>query len=160
KKHIDADLVECGIEIGVPNVGYKYSVIKEFVLHIVTHGEGVFIYNGKKHAFKEGDTFLLEKGLDGEYRASISTPETCYWFAIRGKQSVDYIQRCHIVDKHIIMKQETTEISHTIQKICNLSKSIDTNNSNDILIMQYLYDLAYKLQKQFPKIFSVNVDII
>jgi len=26
--------------------------------------------------------------------------------------------------------------------------------------MQYLYDLAYKLQKQFPKIFSVNVDII
>lgn len=160
KKHIDADLVECGIEIGVPNVGYKYSVIKEFVLHIVTHGEGVFIYNGKKHALKEGDMFLLEKGMDVEYRPSFSNPWTYYWIGLSGKQILDYLQRCHIVDKHVIMNQETSEISHTIQKICNLSKSIDTNNSNDILIMQYLYDLAYKLQKQFPKIFSVNVDII
>ncbi|WP_210139730.1 AraC family transcriptional regulator [Staphylococcus sp. GDY8P120P] len=160
KKHIDADLVECGIEIGVPNVGYKYSVIKEFVLHIVTHGEGVFIYNGKKHALKEGDMFLLEKGMDVEYRPSFSNPWTYYWIGLSGKQILDYLQRCHIVDKHVIINQETSEISHTIQKICNLSKSIDTNNSNDILIMQYLYDLAYKLQKQFPKIFSVNVDII
>lgn len=160
KKHIDADLVECGIEIGVPNVGYKYSVIKEFVLHIVTHGEGVFIYNGKKHALKEGDMFLLEKGMDVEYRPSFSNPWTYYWIGLSGKQILDYLQRCHIVDKHVIMNQETSEISHTIQKICNLSKSIDTNNSNDILIMQYLYDLAYKLQKQFPKIFSINVDII
>ncbi len=160
KKHIDADLVECGIEIGVPNVGYKYSVIKEFVLHIVTHGEGVFIYNGKKHALKEGDMFLLEKGMDVEYRPSFSNPWTYYWIGLSGKQILDYLQRCHIVDKHVIMNQETSEISHTIQKICNLSKSIDTNNSNDILIMQYLYDLAYKLQKQFPKIFSVNVNII
>lgn len=157
---MNADLVECGIEIGVPNVGYKYSVIKEFVLHIVTHGEGVFIYNGKKHALKEGDMFLLEKGMDVEYRPSFSNPWTYYWIGLSGKQILDYLQRCHIVDKHVIMNQETSEISHTIQKICNLSKSIDTNNSNDILIMQYLYDLAYKLQKQFPKIFSVNVDII
>lgn len=52
KKHIDANLIECGIEIGVPNVGYKYTVIRDAVLHIVTNGEGVFIYNGKAHTLK------------------------------------------------------------------------------------------------------------
>ncbi len=28
KKLIDANLAECGIEIGVPNVGYNYTVFK------------------------------------------------------------------------------------------------------------------------------------
>src|SRR5699024_3923333 len=132
KKHIDADLVECGIEIGVPNVGYKYSVIKEFVLHIVTHGEGVFICNGKKHALKEGDMFLLEKAMAVEYRTSFSRSSTYYRMSLNGKHIVDYSQSCNIVDKHVIMNQATSVISHTIRKICNLSKSIDPNNSTEI----------------------------
>src|SRR5699024_7045270 len=76
----------CGIEIGVPNVGYKYSVIRDAVLHIVTHGEGVFIYNGKTHTLKEGDMFLLEKGMDVEYKPSFSNPWTYYWIGLSGKQ--------------------------------------------------------------------------
>ena len=43
QKHIDANLIECGIEIGVPNVGYRYTVIRDAVLHIVTNGEGLCI---------------------------------------------------------------------------------------------------------------------
>ena len=35
KKHIDANLIECGIEIGVPNVGYRYTVIRDLsLIHI------------------------------------------------------------------------------------------------------------------------------
>lgn len=160
KKHIDANLIECGIEIGVPNVGYKYTVIRDAVLHIVTNGEGVFIYNGKTHTLKEGDMFLLEKGMDVEYKPSFSNPWTYYWIGISGKQILDYLQRCYIVDQHVITNKETSSIRHIIQQICDFSKSIETNNSKDILIMQHLYSLVYQLQEQFPKAFSVNVDII
>ena len=61
KKHIDANLVECGIEVGVPNVGYQYTVIKDAVLHIVTNGEGTFKCQDVEHHLKEGDIFLLKK---------------------------------------------------------------------------------------------------
>ena len=44
KKLIDANLVECGIEVGVPNLGYNYTVFQTSVIHIVTHGEGIFKY--------------------------------------------------------------------------------------------------------------------
>ncbi|PTI28491.1 AraC family transcriptional regulator [Staphylococcus xylosus] len=160
KKLIDANLAECGIEIGVPNVGYNYTVFQKSVLHIVTQGEGTFSYAGETYHLTAGDIFLLECGMEVEYKPSFSNPWTYYWVGMNGKQILNYLSRCSIVDSHVILGQDTTDIKNIIQLICKLSQSIESNNSNDILIMQYLYQLVYTLQEKFPKIFSVQVDIV
>ncbi|PKI04702.1 AraC family transcriptional regulator [Staphylococcus xylosus] len=160
KKLIDANLAECGIEIGVPNVGYNYTVFQKSVLHIVTQGEGTFSYAGETYHLTAGDIFLLERGMEVEYKPSFSNPWTYYWVGMNGKQILNYLSRCSIVDSHVILGQDTTDIKNIIQLICKLSQSIESNNSNDILIMQYLYQLVYTLQEKFPKIFSVQVDIV
>ncbi|MCE7782294.1 AraC family transcriptional regulator [Staphylococcus xylosus] len=160
KKLIDANLAECGIEIGVPNVGYNYTVFQKSVLHIVTQGEGTFSYAGETYHLTAGDIFLLERGMEVEYKPSFSNPWTYYWVGMNGKQILNYLSRCSIVDSHVILGQDTTDIKNIIQLICKLSQSIESNNSNDILIMQYLYQLVYTLQKKFPKNFSVQVDIV
>ncbi|XVL34122.1 AraC family ligand binding domain-containing protein [Staphylococcus equorum] len=152
KKLIDANLVECGIEVGVPNVGYNYTVFQTSVIHIVTHGEGIFKYNGESFNLKKGDMFLLEKGMEVEYKPSFSKPWTYYWVGISGKQILDYLARSYIVDDHVIKGKDTSEIKKTIQNICNLSKTIASSNSHDILIMQHIYQLVYMLQEQFLKI--------
>src|SRR5688500_14223279 len=122
KKHIDANLIESGIKFGVPNVGYKYTVIRDAVLHIVTNGEGVYIYNVKTHTLIEGDMCLLVKGMDVEYKPSFSNPWTFYWIGISVKQILEYLQRCYIVDQQNITNKETSSIRHNIQQICDLSK--------------------------------------
>ncbi|MDG5480872.1 AraC family transcriptional regulator [Staphylococcus xylosus] len=160
KKLIDANLAECGIEIGVPNVGYNYTVFQKSVLHIVTQGEGTFSYAGETYHLTAGDIFLLERGIEVEYKPSFSNPWTYYWVGMNGKQILNYLSRCSIVDSHVILGQDTTDIKNIIQLICKLSQSIESNNSNDILIMQYLYQLVYTLQDKFPKNFSVQVDIV
>lgn len=160
KKLIDANLAECGIEIGVPNVGYNYTVFQKSVLHIVTQGEGTFSYAGETYYLTAGDIFLLERGMEVEYKPSFSNPWTYYWVGMNGKQILNYLSRCSIVDSHVILGQDTTDIKNIIQLICKLSQSIESNNSNDILIMQYLYQLVYTLQEKFPKNFSVQVDIV
>ncbi|MDW8554995.1 AraC family transcriptional regulator [Staphylococcus xylosus] len=160
KKLIDANLAECGIEIGVPNVDYNYTVFQKSVLHIVTQGEGTFSYAGETYHLTAGDIFLLERGMEVEYKPSFSNPWTYYWVGMNGKQILNYLSRCSIVDSHVILGQDTTDIKNIIQLICKLSQSIESNNSNDILIMQYLYQLVYTLQEKFPKIFSVQVDIV
>ncbi|MBV5140995.1 AraC family transcriptional regulator [Staphylococcus xylosus] len=160
KKLIDANLAECGIEIGVPNVGYNYTVFQKSVLHIVTQGEGTFSYAGETYHLTAGDIFLLERGMEVEYKPSFSNPWTYYWVGMNGKQILNYLSRCSIVDSHVILGQDTTDIKNIIQLICKLSQSIESNNSNDILIMQYLYQLVYTLQDKFPKNFSVQVDIV
>lgn len=160
KKLIDANLAECGIEIGVPNVGYNYTVFQKSVLHIVTQGEGTFSYAGETYHLTAGDIFLLERGMEVEYKPSFSNPWTYYWVGMNGKQILNYLSRCSIVDSHVILGQDTTDIKNIIQLICKLSQIIESNNSNDILIMQYLYQLVYTLQDKFPKNFSVQVDIV
>ena len=160
KKLIDANLAECGIEIGVPNVGYNYTVFQKSVLHIVTQGEGTFSYAGETYHLTAGDIFLLERGMEVEYKPSFSNPWTYYWVGMNGKQILNYLSRCSIVDSHVILGQDTTDIKNIIHLICKLSQSIESNNSNDILIMQYLYQLVYTLQDKFPKNFSVQVDIV
>lgn len=160
KKLVDANLAECGIEIGVPNVGYNYTVFQKSVLHIVTQGEGTFSYAGETYRLTAGDIFLLERGMEVEYKPSFSNPWTYYWVGMNGKQILNYLSRCSIVDSHVILGQDTTDIKNIIQLICKLSQSIESNNSNDILIMQYLYQLVYTLQEKFPKNFSVQVDIV
>ncbi|UBV40224.1 AraC family transcriptional regulator [Staphylococcus xylosus] len=160
KKLIDANLAECGIEIGVPNVGYNYTVFQKSVLHIVTQGEGTFSYAGETYHLTAGNIFLLERGMEVEYKPSFSNPWTYYWVGMNGKQILNYLSRCSIVDSHVILGQDTTDIKNIIQLICKLSQSIESNNSNDILIMQYLYQLVYTLQEKFPKNFSVQVDIV
>lgn len=160
KKLIDANLAECGIEIGVPNVGYNYTIFQKSVLHIVTQGEGTFSYAGETYHLTAGDIFLLERGMEVEYKPSFSNPWTYYWVGMNGKQILNYLSRCSIVDSHVILGQDTTDIKNIIQLICKLSQSIESNNSNDILIMQYLYQLVYTLQEKFPKNFSVQVDIV
>ncbi|MDW4040938.1 AraC family transcriptional regulator [Staphylococcus saprophyticus] len=160
KKLIDANLAECGIEVGVPNVGYSYNVFQQAVLHIVTQGEGIFTYNNETHHLKAGDMFLLEQGMEVEYKPSFSNPWTYYWVGINGKQILTYLSRSSIVDTHVLINKNTKDIQSIIKKICNLSQTIQSNNSHDILIMQHIYQLVYALQDKFPKHFSVQVDIV
>lgn len=160
KKLIDANLAECGIEVGVPNVGYKYCVFQQAVLHIVTEGEGIFTCANGTYHLQAGDIFLLERGMEVEYKPSFSNPWTYYWVGMSGKQLLTYLSRSSIVDNHVILSKDTKDIKYIIQKICNLAQSIQSNNSHDILIMQYIYQLVYVLQEKFPKHFTVQVDIV
>ncbi|MCG7338903.1 AraC family ligand binding domain-containing protein [Staphylococcus sp. ACRSN] len=160
KKHIDANLIECGIEIGVPNVGYRYTVIKDAVLHIVTEGEGTFKCSGIEHKLKKGDMFLLKKDEAVEYYPSFSKPWTYYWLGMSGKQIINYLNRCQIIDNYVIVNKDTSDIKKIIQTVCELSKTIGSQNASDILIMQNLYHLVYKLQELFPKTFSTEIEII
>ncbi|SCS66546.1 AraC family ligand binding domain-containing protein [Staphylococcus caeli] len=160
KKLVDANLAECGIEIGIPNVGYDYTVLQQSVLHIVTDGEGVFKYNNEIYHLKKGDIFLLERGMSVKYMPSFSNPWTYYWVGINGKQLLNYLMRSYIVDTHVIIGKDTQDIKVIIQKLCKLAKDIQSTNSNDILIMQYLYKLVYTFQDKFPKTFTVPLDIV
>lgn len=160
KLHIDANLVECGIELGVPNAGYKYTVDKDAILHIVTKGEGTFKCDGKLYHLQQGDMFLLEKDKYVEYVPSFDNPWTYYWVGMSGEQILSYLSRSNIVDNHVVIGGYTEDICLIIKAICKLSETIEPSNSNDILMMQYLYSLVFKLQERFPKAFQSNINII
>ena len=66
KENFELNLDECGIEHGIPGFGYKYEVLKNSVIHYVIRGYGTFKVNDKIYNLKEGDIFILLKGMDVE----------------------------------------------------------------------------------------------
>ncbi|WP_437272360.1 AraC family transcriptional regulator [Staphylococcus succinus] len=156
KFNYEAQVDECGIEIGTSIIGYDYIVTRPIVIHIVSEGEGDFIYDGVTHHLCAGDVFVLKKGMKVQYNPSINKPWRYYWVGISGKQAHTYFSRSALAE-HIVMKNyDTTLLFSIISKICDLSANMDIKKSQDILLNQYLFELLHCLQETFP----TNQDIL
>ncbi|WP_410747563.1 AraC family ligand binding domain-containing protein [Clostridium neonatale] len=77
--NFEMNLDECGIEQCTPGIKYNYEVVKNSVIHYISEGEGTFKINNQIFDLKKGDGFILFKGMNVEYTASIDNPWKYYW---------------------------------------------------------------------------------
>ena len=154
KENFEMNVDECGIEQGIPGLGYKYEVLKNAVIHYVTKGYGTFKFNGKVYNLKQGDIFILLKGMQVEYVASIDDPWEYYWIGFSGSNANEYLNRTSITDSCVANCEENSKIPQIILNMCEISKTYNPSSSDDILLLKELYSLLYSLIEEFPKPFE------
>lgn len=154
KENFEMNLDECGIEQGIPGLGYKYEVSKNAVIHYVTKGYGTFKFNGKVYNLKQGDIFILLKGMNVEYVASIDDPWEYYWIGFSGSNANEYLNRTSITNSYVANCKSNSKIPHIILNMCEISKTYNPSCSDDILLLKELYSLLYTLIEEFPKPFD------
>ena len=154
KENFEVNLDECGIEQGIPGFGYKYKVLKNSVIHYVSKGYGTFKVNDKIYNLKEGDIFILLKGMDVEYMASMDNPWEYYWVGFSGSKASEYLNRTSIMDSYVASCKENSKIPSIVLNMCEISKNYNPSNSDDILLLNELYSLLYTFIREFPKPFE------
>ena len=154
KENFEMNVDECGIEQGIPGLGYKYEVLKNAVIHYVTKGYGTFNFNGKVYNLKQGDIFILLKGMQVEYVASIDDPWEYYWIGFSGSNANEYLNRTSITNSCVANCEENSKIPQIILNMCEISKTYNPSRSDDILLLKELYSLLYALIEEFPKPFE------
>ncbi|EIF6297128.1 AraC family transcriptional regulator [Clostridium perfringens] len=154
KENFEMNVDECGIEQGIPGLGYNYEVLKNAVIHYVTKGYGTFKFNGKVYNLKQGDIFILLKGMQVEYVASIDDPWEYYWIGFSGSNANEYLNRTSITNSCVANCEETSKIPQIILNMCEISKTYNPSSSDDILLLKELYSLLYALIEEFPKPFE------
>lgn len=154
KENFEMNVDECGIEQGIPGLGYKYEVLKNAVIHYVTKGYGTFKFNGKVYNLKQGDIFILIKGMNVEYVASIDDPWEYYWIGFSGSNANEYLNRTSITNSYVANCKSNSKIPHIILNMCEISKTYNPSCSDDILLLKELYSLLYTLIEEFPKPFD------
>ena len=154
KENFELNLDECGIEHGIPGLGYKYEVLKHAVIHYVIKGCGTFKVNDKIYNLKEGDIFILLKGMDVEYLASVDNPWEYCWIGFSGSKASEYLNRTSIMDSYVASCKENSKIPSIVLNMCEISKNYNPSNSDDILLLNKLYLLLYELTVDFPKPFE------
>ena len=154
KENFEMNVDECGIEQGIPGLGYNYAVLKNAVIHYVTKGYGTFKFNGKVYNLKQGDIFILLKGMQVEYVASIDDPWEYYWIGFSGSNANEYLNRTSITNSCVANCEENSKIPQIILNMCEISKTYNPSRSDDILLLKELYSLLYALIEEFPKPFE------
>ncbi|MCX0370858.1 AraC family transcriptional regulator [Clostridium perfringens] len=154
KENFEMNVDECGIEQGIPGLGYNYEVLKNAVIHYVTKGYGTFKFNGKVYKLKKGDIFILLKGMQVEYVASIDDPWEYYWIGFSGSNANEYLNRTSITNSCVANCEENSKIPQIILNMCEISKTYNPSKSDDILLLKELYSLLYALIEEFPKPFE------
>lgn len=154
KENFEMNVDECGIEQGIPGLGYNYEVLKNAVIHYVTKGYGTFKFNGKVYNLKKGDIFILLKGMQVEYVASIDDPWEYYWIGFSGSNANEYLNRTSITNSCVANCGENSKIPQIILNMCEISKTYNPSSSDDILLLKELYSLLYALIEEFPKPFE------
>lgn len=154
KENFEMNVDECGIEQGIPGLGYNYEVLKNAVIHYVTKGYGTFKFNGKVYNLKQGDIFILLKGMQVEYVASIDDPWEYYWIGFSGSNANEYLNRTSITESCVANCEENSKIPQIILNMCEISKTYNPSRSDDILLLKELYSLLYALIEEFPKPFE------
>lgn len=154
KENFEMNVDECGIEQGIPGLGYKYEVLKNAVIHYVTKGYGTFKFNGKVYTLKQGDIFILLKGMKVEYVASIDDPWEYYWIGFSGSNANEYLNRTSINNSYVANCEKNSKIPQIILNMCEISKTYNPSSSDDILLLKELYSLLYTLIEEFPKPFD------
>jgi AraC-like DNA-binding protein len=155
----EANIDECGIEQGISGRGYKYTVEKNAVIHYITRGSGIFKYNNTTYTLKEGDGFLLLKGMEVEYISSDNDPWEYYWVGFSGIKLNEYLLRTSIITSHIFSINTHSKIPFIIKEMCYISKHYDPMISHDIYLINKIYELIYTFIKEFPKKFNVDNDL-
>lgn len=154
KENFEMSLDECGIEQGIPGFGYKYEVLKNSVIHYITKGYGVFKINDEVYNLKQGDIFILLKGMKVEYMASIDDPWEYYWIGFSGSKANECLNRSSIIDSYVASCKENSQIPNIILNMCEISKTYNPSCSDDILLLKELYSLLYAIIEEFPKPFE------
>ncbi|MCO4328841.1 AraC family transcriptional regulator [Staphylococcus hyicus] len=154
RNHFEANIDECGIEIGTPNVSYQYTVVKPAVLHIIVAGTGSFTYQQSTYQLKSGDMFLLQEGMHVHYEASADDPWTYHWVGFSGNLAIDYLKRTSLIDCPVVMNKDTSDISKVMYQICERAITYETATSDDIHHLSDLYKLLFLITQCAPKPFE------
>ena len=154
KENFEMSLDECGIEQGIPGFGYKYEVLKDAVIHYISKGYGTFKINDEVYNLKQGDIFILLKGMNVEYIASMDEPWDYYWIGFSGSKANECLNRTAIIESYAASCKEDSKIPHIILNMCEISKTYNPSCSDDILLLKELYSLLYALIEEFPRPFE------
>lgn len=94
-----------GSETCSPKHFYGPAIRKDYIIHFIVSGNGIYETNdNQKYYLKEGDFFLIRPNERVYYEASQETPWTYYWLGFNGVQVESILASCHIQSQTLVGK--------------------------------------------------------
>ncbi len=152
--HTDLNLYKCGFEECAPNHSWGPAIRDHFLIHYITHGQGVFKTQESTYRLNAGQGFLLCPNQIASYQADDRDPWSYYWVGFHGLKAEDYLQQAGLGDSQPVFSWngDNHQLVDTFEQILSAN---ELYRGRDIRLVGYLYVLLSEfVAKQPGTVFS------
>lgn len=148
---IENGIIFYGLECCEPNYIFKGNNIREnYVIHYIRKGCGTFSSAGRPLVkLKQGDCFILPKGVPCFYQADEKDPWEYSWIGLSGIRTGEIFAASSISEKNYLCQIQDTEFRNSLSRLYE-SLHLPHNMKNSLLTESLLYKMFHDLLDEFP----------
>ena len=148
---IENGIIFYGLECCEPNYIFMGNTVREnYVIHYIRKGCGTFSSAGSPLVkLKQGDCFILPKGVPCFYQADENDPWEYSWIGLSGIRTGEIFAASSISEKNYLRQIQDTEFKNSLSRLYE-SLHLTHNTKNSLLTESLLYKMFHDLLDEFP----------
>lgn len=145
----------CGFE-NCKSEHYWTGVRDHYLIHYITSGKGIFIYNNETYSLKAGQGFLIGPNTLSYYKADKEQPWEYCWIGFHGRRAQYYLNQANLSPQQPIFScSPEGVIPGIVQDMIN-TKNIP--KGRELVLTGFLYHFFAELIQNEKKSFSTPED--
>lgn len=118
----------CGKSQCFPKHHFGPSVRPNYIIHIITSGQGKFVVKNKTYHLKKGDCFIIEPNVLTYYEADLDNPWKYFWVGFSGEKATEHINLVGIdLKTPVFLLNDTLKITTIIDNMLSKYKNTISN---------------------------------
>lgn len=134
----------CGRECCEPGHSFGPAIRKQYLIHFILAGRGIFHTAGSTRALELGQVFLIRPGEVTFYQADENEPWTYAWMAFDGDQADDILAKVGLGDREYIGSFRNLELTDHL--LAQLQNSYEDPTEGELSLSGYFFLIMSNLQ--------------
>lgn len=140
------NLSYCGKENCRPGWFFGPYARRNYLIHVVTSGKGIYRVSGQELPVSAGQAFMIYPGVETFYRADTITPWSYMWIGFNGFAAEETVERIGFDRNHLIIPIENTEkLSICMERIFDARQ---LTYVNELKRMAAFYDFLASMMEE------------
>lgn len=119
KKNVDLYLCYCGIEECSRGHSFGPAVRKEYLIHYILSGRGIYQIHGKTYEVGQGEFFLIPPDETTFYQADTEEPWRYIWIGFQGMKATMYMEYLHLDGEERVVGKcsQKEKLKHLVEEM-------------------------------------------
>ena len=150
KQNLGLYLYTCGNEDCHERFNVAPHTRRDYLLHYIIKGEGLFEENGNIHKVGKGDVFSIFPGEIVSYRSTDrNNPWSFCWIGIMGDEAEKYLENSGITRDNRVIHLNNMIFFETVVNMLKYVESAE--NVSDVKINSMVLNCFYSIEKSVKK---------
>ncbi|QIL50501.1 AraC family transcriptional regulator [Weissella coleopterorum] len=138
-----------GISQTLPFHTFGPAKRRDYIIHFVLSGQGIFFTENEQFHLQAGDVFLIRPGESCFYQSDIKKPWTYAWISFNGNQAQQIIEHFSPFKNghHVFNSINQNKYLNIIQKTLNLS---DASPQSELKLNHLVHEFLIEITQEYP----------